>query len=532
MAIARPYARAAGALERAHAEASLPIDTQPNQRRKLDDESVLDDDDAEVEPFDPGDDSDLGLDSLDDENVGLDTSVGFDESADDLDIAELEEDDERGWDAEAEDSAELPESDDLEEEEQEYGWIDDDDAAPDEDEFADDLDDEPEATGDDGGAEGLEDESEIDDLDLSELPALDKDSEEETGLPGLESVDELAAYGLMDEPTLEVVPGQVWKMLRTRATRVTRVAWPADCREALLSAMGGTAADGVYFARSLAAQTQTLYLAAGGLYRLDPQAEVFTKLPLPAADVQQLLVAEHEGAVHLLAVARGQLLLSANAGASFVAHSASYATHAGFTYSAAGLRLWWRSAEGEIGSDSQIARAKGRVLAAHSDGRRSIAWLSRAEKLLLTASADGGKTFVSWPAPQEAQALEDSELRIETCDNVLLLSAAGQLWCGEHGGALVPIAPGAREPAALADEEGEPAVFACLERGGEWLLIRRPARAAHAAPIVLAALGPKQLGEPLALSVGYGEGGLLSVFVACQEGVLRVEVSLDGEELA
>jgi|GEM_PF-6337110 len=527
---------AAAVADPTRAEASLPIDTQPSQRRELDDESVLEDDDDEVEPFDPGDDSDLGLDSFDDdndENVGLDTSVGFDESLDELDIAELDEEDEEGWEADSDEPSELVDSEaELDEDEQEYGWIDDDESAPDDDDFVDDLDDEPESSGDDGGAEGLEDESEIDDLDLSELPALDKDTEEETGLPGLESVDELAAYGLLDEPTIEILPGQIWKMLRTRATRLTRVAWPADCREALLSAMTGTAADGAYFARSLAAHSQTLYLAAGGLYRLEAQAEVFTRLPLPAAETQQLVVAEHEGAVHLLAVARGQLLVSANAGASFVMHPASYATHAGFTHSAAGLRLWWRSAEGEIGSDSQIARVQGRVIAAHADGRRSIAWLSRAEKLLLTASSDGGKTFVSWPAPPEAQALEDRELRIETCDNVLLLSAAGKLWCGEHGGEPSAIAPCAREPAALADEEGESAVYACLERQGEWLLIRRPARASHAAPIVLAALGPMQLGEPLALAVGYTEGGLLSVFVACQEGVLRVEVSLDGEELA
>jgi hypothetical protein len=525
---------AAAGSDRAHAEAS--VDPQPGQPRKRDDEPVLqdndNDDDDDVEPFDPGDDSDLGLESFEDENVGLDTSVGFDESSDDLDMPELSEAEEGGWDAESEDAAELPESDELDEEEQEYGWIDEDDSPPDEDEFADDLDDEPESSGDDGGAEGLEDESEIDDMDLGDLPALDTDSEEETGLPGLESVDELAAYGILDEPTLEIVPGQIWKLLRARAARLTHVAWPADCREALLSAMSGTSADGAYFARSLAAHSQTLYLAAGALYRLDPQAEVFTKLPLPAAETQQVVVEEHEGAVHVLAVARGQLLLSANAAASFVTHAASYATHAGFTYSVAGLRLWWRSAEGEIGSDSQIARAQGKVLTAHADGQRSIAWLSRTDKLLLTASSDGGKSFQSWPAPREAQAVDDRDLRIETCGDALLLSAAGQLWCGVHGRELVPIALNAREPAALVDEEGEPAVFACVERSGEWLLIRRPARDSHAAPLVLAALGPKQFGEPLALAVGYGEGGLVSAFVACQEGVLRVEASLDGEALA
>ena len=530
MAIVRSCATVAASPEGVRAEAS--VDTQPAQRRKRDAEPALEDDD-EAEPFDPGDDSDLELDMLEDENVGLDTSVGFDESSDDLDLPELSEEEDDGWDGDLDDVAELPDADsELEEVEHEYGWIDEDDAAPDDDDFADDLDDEPEASGDDGGAEGLEDESEIDDLDLGELPALDKDSEEETGLPGLENVDELAAYGLLDEPTLEITPGESWKMLRARATRLTRVGWPADCRSAVINALAGASPEGAYLARSLAVHNQALYLAAGALYRLDAQAERFTRLPLPAAASQQLVVGEHEGAVHVLTVSDGQLLLSANAGATFEAHATSHATHAGFTHSAAGLRLWWRSAQGEIGSDVQLTCAEGRVLAAHADGRRSIAWLSRTDEWLLTASADGGKSFVSWPAPSAAQGAEERDLRIETCGNVLLLGAAGRLWCGEHGAPLAALGSNMREPATLTDQEGEPAVFACVERAGEWLLVRRPARDSHAAPLVVAALGPKQLGEPVALAVGYGEGGLVSAFVACEEGVLRVEASLDGEALA
>ncbi|HET8933755.1 MAG TPA: hypothetical protein VFN67_09960 [Polyangiales bacterium] len=508
------------------AEAS--VDTQPGQRKKREsDQPSLDDDSDDVEPFDPGDDSDLGLDSLEDENVGLDTSLGFDESSDDLDMPELTDDEEGSWDAEADDATELPDTElDVEEDEQEYGWIDEDDSPQDDDQFTDDLDDEPEASGDDGGAEGLEDESEIDDLDLADLPELDKDSEEETGLPGLEA-DELAAYGLLDEPVFEIAPGVVWKMLRPRATRLTRIGWPAEARAALMSAM-----ESADFTRSLAAHASGLFLAAGGLYRLDPQAEVFGKLPLLAAEAQQVIVAEHEGAVHVLAVARGQLLLSPNAGASFVAQPASFVTHAGFTHSAAGLRLWWRSAEGQLGSDSTIARPEGKILALHTDGRRSVAWLSRTDKLTISASADGGKSFLSWPAPAAAQSLADHELRIETCGDMLLLVAAGTLWLGAHGSELSVVTEQVREPAALIDEEGEPTLFACLERSGEWLLIRRLARSSHSAPLVLASLGPKQLGEPLALSVTYAEGGSLSAFVACQEGVLRAEVSLDGEEIA
>jgi hypothetical protein len=527
MAIVRPDSRAL-------AEASVDTPPGPRRKREREDEDlpVLDDSDDETEPFDPGDDSDLGLDALEDENVGLDTSLGFDETSDDLDMPELSEDEDEAWEDDDE-SGDLPDAE-LEgerddDEEDEYGWTGDDDATQDDDDFADDFDDEPEATGDDGGAEGLEDESEIDDLDLAELPALDEDTEEETGLPGLDGTDELAAYGLLDEPTIEVVPGVIWKMLRPRATRVTRVSWPADARAELLAAM----ADG-RFARSLAVHAQSLYLAAGRLYRLDPQAEVFARLPLPAAGARQLVVAEHEGAVHVLSLAAGQLSLSSDAANSFVAQATPQLSHAGFTHSAAGLRLWWQSSAGELGSDVPGAPTARAIAGLHTDGRRSIAWVSRAgsEQLQLTASADGGKGFVTWPAPAAAQSLDIATLRIETCGDALLLSAAGQLWCGEHGKVLTAIPLGAREPATLIDEEGEPSVFSCVERGGEWLLVRRSARVDHAAPLVLATLGPKELGEPLALAVSYGEGGILSLFVACQEGVRRIEVSLDGEELA
>lgn len=511
------------AIVRTQAAVDSPLDSQTEQRRKREEPSALDDD--EVEPFDPGDDSDLGLDD-DDEDIGLDTAVGFDDGSEeeDLDLDDLDDDenDEEGWEADSDEATEIPDSDlELESEEDEYGWTEDDDANQDDD-FADDFDDEPESSGDDGGAEGLEDESEIDDLDLGDLPALDKDSEEEVGLPGLEG-DELAGYGLLDEPQLEVAPGKVWKVLRPQATRITRISWPAEARTALV--------DGSFSERSIAAHNQTLFLAARGLYRLDAPDEVFVRLPLPAAEAQQLVVAEHEGAVQLLVNAGGQLFLSSNAGQSFAAQPAPDVTHAGFTHSAAGTRVWWRSADGVIGSDGPIEPAHDSALLLDADGGRSIAWLSRFEQLRVTVSADGGRTFASWPVPNAIASGDLTSLRLETCGDALLLSAAGTLLVGEHNGELAEIAEGAREPATIADEEGEPFAYACLEHQAEWLLLRCSARAEQASPLVIATLG-KELGEPLGLAVGYSEGGMLSVFVACQEGVWRIEASLDGEELA
>jgi hypothetical protein len=371
MAIARPYG---------HAYAEASVDPQPGERRKRDTESeAIDDSDDEVEPFDPGDDSDLGLDSLEDENVGLDTSLGFDESSDDLEMPDLADeeddgDDDESWDSEADDASELPDAEmDVEDGDDEYGWTDEDDAGHDDDDFTDDLDDEPEAVGDDGGAEGLEDESEIDDLDLADLPELDKDSEEETGLPGLEGVDELAAYGLLDEAMIEIAPGQVWKMLRPRATRVTRVSWPLASRERLVEAM----TDGDVLARSLAVHAQSLFLAAAGLYRLDPHSDTFATLPLSAAEAQQLVVAEHEGALHVLAVAGGQLLLSADGGGSFVAQAAPPVKHAGFPHSASGLRLWWLSRASSAATLRRRARRAARWHCTAMVGARSLGWPKR-----------------------------------------------------------------------------------------------------------------------------------------------------------
>jgi hypothetical protein len=500
--------------------------------------------DDDLDPFDPDDDADLGLDSVEDENVGLDTAVGFDESGDDLGLTDLDGEEEDSWQSDGDQvDDDVPDLEtDLEDEDEESGWVEDETSSGfDEDDLDDDIDDEPADTGADDGAEGVEDDTDLDDLDLAVLPVLDINAEEEVGLPGFDGSDELGGVGLLDEPMVEIGPGQSWKILRARTTRTTRVAWPRGC--------GVTRPDGTLAAGSLATRGETLYVASGGLYRLPPQATAFTALPLREADslgkgrasapyAQTVTLAEHEGTLHLAVIAGDQLHFSGDAGRSFSVQESPRVSHAGFTHAASGLRLRWCTADGQLGSDGGTSTRpggagspSGKLSALHADGHRSVAWLEqRGEQLQLTASADAGKTCSVWRLPGAIS--KPGRMHLETSGQAVLLVAAGEARCAVPGAELEVIASGARPPATLADEEGEAFVFACVEREAEWLIIRRAARANRAAPLVLASIRKQDLGMPLAMAVGYGDDGMLSLFVASKEALLRIEASLDGEELA
>jgi hypothetical protein len=531
-------------------------DTTGDEERDDDDDEVDDNspsalDDDDLEPFDPGDDSDLGLDGAEEETIGLDTAVGFDESGDDLDFPDLGDEEEESWqtdEAENDDFADAESEFDSDEEDS--GWAEADESSGlDDDDLDDDFDDEPADAGEDDGAEGLEDDTDLDDLELAALPALDINTEEEVGLPGFDGSDEIGGAGLLDEPLIEVAPGQTWKMLRPHTTRTTRVAWP--------SGSGVTRADGGLAAGSLATHGETLYVASAGLYCLRPDAHALRALPMREAQhkvrsaiaavpyAQRVTLGEHEGTLQLAVIAGDQLHFSTDGGRSFSVQESPRVTHAGFTHSASGLRLWWRTADGQLGSDGgTVARPKssnaaaGNVLAFHADGRRSIAWIEQQARVIrLIASQDAGRTFTTWTLQStEARASNASDqgaaAQLETSGQAVLVVAGGDARCGVFGAELASLATNARPPATLADDEGEPFVYACVEHQDEWLVIRWSARADRPAPLVLASIDKQELGAPLALAVGYGDDGMLSVFVAGKEALMRIEASLDGEELA
>jgi hypothetical protein len=499
------------------------VSTQTSKKRKREPDPAervprdQDLDDAD-ESFDPGDDSDFGLGLGDDaENIGLDTSTGFDESGDDLDEDEAEEEDDEGWSSESEEASEFGDDagDSLPDEES--GWLGDDEAAADDDEsFDPDIDDDESATGDDGGAEGLEDDTELDDLDLGELPELDADAEDDAGPTIGENFDELGGLALIDEPSIEVAPGELWKVLPARAVRITRIVVPS-APITRVSAHGTNA-----------------FVCADALYQLPASASELVRLPLSAAGLQCLALAEYEGVLHLAAVASGHVHVSRDAGRSFEALDTPAVAQAYYTGSASGLRLWWRTTRGTLGGDwtsgsGLPSEIEGEVLNFATDGKRSVAALCRQRgRSQLVFSGDAGKRFARHPVP--ALASEPSA-SLQVCGGALLLATQTEVRSAWLPEAFSPVALLARAPAALSEEEDEPFIYACVQRGEEWLVIRRVARAARAAPLVIAALGKDMVREPQYLAVGYAEGGAVSVYVAGQDTLVRIDASLDSEEL-
>lgn len=496
---------------------------QSGKKRKRDGENgprASDEDDA----FDPEDDSDLGLGAEeDDERIGLDTSTGFEEAPDDLDLPEREEDEDERWSVDSEEAGDLADADSDLFPGEEYGWIGDDEPSADSDDedAFDDLDDEDGEFSDDGGAEGVEDDSDLDDLDLDELPELDADSEEDAS-SNVEGFDELGGLALIDEPSLEISAGELWKMLPSRATRITRLAAPASPLTTML------------------AHGRTLYVAAAsGLFRLAHDATELSALPLPAAGAaSSLALAELEGDQHLAVVASGRVYLSQDGGQHFDERPVSGLARAFYTRSASGLRLWWRTTRAELGSDRGQgsllpAELDGEVQSFHADGKRSLALVVKREgRLQLVASGDAGKRFQRHALPPAAAGSGTRQIEVQVCRDAVLVNSDQAPRCAVLPGPFEPIATLARAPAVLSDEEDEAFVYACVARGEEWLVIRRAAAARSSAPLVIATFGKDSLAEPRALAVGYREGGALCVFVAGNEALLRIEASLDGEELA
>ena len=462
----------------------------------------------EEEDFDPGDDSDLGLsddDADDDERVGLDTSTGFEESSDDLDLPEQDEDEDELWSVDSEEAGDLPDVEPDLFPGEEYGWIGEDDAASDDEDdgFDSDLEDDDGEPSDDGGAEGVEDESDLDDLELSELPELDADSEEDAG-NSVEGFDELGGLALIDEPGLEIAAGELWKMLPARAVRVARIVAPPAPISAML-AHGGS-----------------LYIAANGLFEVAPEATAAQPLPLAAAgNPSSLAITEQDGEICLAVVASGRVYISEDSGQHFVERPTGGIARAFFTRSASGPRLWWRTTRSELGSDRGQgsllpAELEGEILCLHTDGKRSLGLLVKREtRLQLLSSTDAGKRFSRNPLPPTAASVSAttsaSAIDLQVCRDAVLLVSDLEVRCAVLPGAFEPIATLARAPAVLSDEEDEALVYACVPRAEEWLVIRRAAAAR---------------------AVGYSEGGALSVFVAGPDALLRIEASLDGEELA
>jgi hypothetical protein len=468
--------------------------------------------DVDDEAFDPEDDSDLGLTGLDDEDesIAADTATGFEEANDDL---ELPEDGEgERWSTDSDEPIELPDSDADMFPGEEYGWIGDDEPNDDDEAFdADFADDELEAR-DDGGEEGLEDDSELDDLDLSDLPELDTDVEEDAGAAG-DPFDELAGMSLAEEPTLEVAEGLHWKVLPPHSVRVTTLGALPEAATAMV------------------AHGSRLFVCAGHVWVAEHEARELQQLPLMAAGSSALALTEHEGALHLAVVVDGRVFSSVDAGRSFVVQTLpELATQVGFTRAGQRPRLWWLSASGCLLSPGGAANLDGRVLAFHADGaRRLVALVRKKDRLQLALSTDAGKQFAFFEAPLGAG---DPSTRLSVCRDTVLLYNVADVQCALPPRPFGPVSALSRGPAALANEDDEAFVYSCVRSHAGLLIVRRAARASGAAPTVVATLSNEQGGEPQLLAASYAEGGAVTLYLARQSALLRIDASLDGEELA
>jgi hypothetical protein len=258
-------------------------------------------------------------------------------------------------------------------------------------------------------------------------------------------------------------------------------------------------------------------------------------MPLAAAAPHAPALAEHDGVLYLAVIAAGRVHTWRDDSQTFEQRDTPGVAQAFYTRSSAGLKLWWRTTRGGLGTDGARGSAlpgelDAEVLAFHADGKRSLAALCRHRgRLQLLCSSDAGKRFARQPVPALPAEARPS---VEVCLGAVLLGADTDVRCAWLPEAFEPVASLARAPAALSDEEDEAYVYACARRGDEWLLIRRAARASRVAPLVLAVLGKELIREPEQLAVGYAEGGALSLYVSGQDTLLRIDASLDSEELA
>ena len=468
------------------------------------------------ENFDPDDDSDLDLEQDEDETIGLDTDTGFEEPED------LELDDEgegERWTVDSEAADELPGADAEVISGEEYGYIGDDDTADADEDLESELEDEPTPSLDDGGAEGVEDETDLDDFDLARLPALDAAAEEEAEGFMTENLEELAGVNLIDEPMVELVPGQPWKLLAARSVQIARVATlpaPALALDACAGKLAMGAGDGWFVGAP-----------RGGLSRL----------PVDAPGGGSLALASFDGRVVFALASPAGLFVSLDGGRSFECQRESDPpVQVALTVYNAKLRIWARNQRGmllvsdDAGRSFSPARLDGHVQAFATDGeRRLCAVVKRAGRTALGSSSDAGRRW-SWVDVTSNVGDDDSALQLAAGRGLAILAAPNRVSCVQAGQGPRALAPLLGAPVALLDEDDECFVYACAPSEDQVLVVRCATRSG-AQPMVIASLARERVGEPRCLVASYAEGGFVTLHVATDQALVRIEASLDGDEL-
>jgi hypothetical protein len=469
------------------------------------------------ENFDPDDDSDLGLDGADDEDdVGSDTDFGFEDSGDDLELDDAGEGERWTLDSEPSDE-ELPGAEAEVISGEEYGYLGDDETSEGDDDLDADLDEDALPNLDDGGAEGVEDETDLDDLELGSLPDLDTAAEEEAEGFVTENIEELSGVSLADEATLELVPGQPWKQLAAQAALVTR----------------GASLPGP--ALAFAVRGNTILVSAGdGWFRSSPRGGL-SRLPVDAPPGRSLALADYEGRLVFVLASPAGLFVSLDGGRSFEQHrDTDPPVQVALTDSGGVLKIWARNQKGQLsvsddaGKNFTAARLDGSVIAFASDGdRRLSALVKRANRIVLGSSSDTGRR---WSWVDAADSGVDPSVQLLPGRGVSVMAVRDRVSHLQTGSQPRVLAPLLSAPAALLDEDDETFVYACVPHEDQTLIVRTALRSG-AQSMVITSLPREKVGEPRFLSAAYSEGGFVTLNVATDQALLRVEVSLDGDDL-
>jgi len=481
------------------------------------------DGEAEEQSYEPGDDSDLGLDE--EQDVGLDSESGLDEPLD----GELaaEEEDAASWLDDGKGPAAAAEEEGLEADDpDESNLTEGSEPAADTEDWAEDFVFDERNGGGDSGEEGFSDENAPPGFELEGLPPLDDGgTEEEQPVDSdpfaAELLAELRTGNEDDDAPIELSPG----------LRCTRIA-SARVELTLLARSGRP------LVRLCAADDAGVAWDASALLVADGVASAPERLAF-AQPVLALTAARMAESVFVALATPAGIVWSLDGGRRFSdpaqVADASVSAALAITRRADSVRLWVATAGGPLwASDDGAGRfhcvlPDASALRIVSDGARGLLLLGRDEQGRARAlrSNDAGQNFERIELPvSEPERVQDLQIAGETllccrrapAPQVLLFTGRG--WSGlDHASA----------PALLLDEDGETVVYFFVSgTGGARLLRQRLDVDGSAAPLPqLVAELPAEAGTPLQLCGARGSA-LTSLQIGTERAWYRLRLRGEG----
>jgi hypothetical protein len=229
------------------------------------------------------------------------------------------------------------------------------------------------------------------------------------------------------------------------------------------------------------------------------------------------------------------LFVSLDGGRSFELHRESDPpVQVALTECGGALKVWARNQKGQLsvsedaGKSFSAARLEGNLLAFATDGeRRFCALAKRANRIVLGSSSDSGRR---WSWVDAADSGNDPSPLLLPGRGVSAIATPGRVSYVQTGQQMRVLAPLLSAPAALVDEDDETFVYACVPHEDQTLIVRTALRSG-AQSMVVTSLAHDRVGEPRFVSAAYAEGGFVTLNVATDQALLRIEASLDGDDL-